>query len=403
VIAPEGGATEDAPLVLWLVNQYADMPGTRSMTHALARRGATVWMVDLLDSLFLTRSDTVVRELDGTAVAALIRHAVQRAGGERPIVIVGADRMAVPMLRGMRDWQQRADDTSALAGAVLLFPNLYRGTPVAGEEPEFFGIVDATNLPVMVFQPERGVYAHRLQGLWRRLLAGGSAAFVRLIPEVKDYYYIEMTAPRLDSLDGVAEVLKYPGEAAAVQALPDQILQAIPLLAGSPHPAEAPPLDSGRAEPLEKQTGLTKVQPTPAPDFALQDLQGRTQTLNDGFDGVQIVNFWATWCPACVEEIPSMQRLAQRYPDRLRIHAIDFKEAPAHVRDFMQEKGLDVSFPIAVDPDGKVADRYGAFAFPTSFVVGPDGRIHYSVNAGIIWDTPEVDRIIRELLEIEPD
>ncbi|MCL7744604.1 TlpA family protein disulfide reductase [Guyparkeria hydrothermalis] len=401
VIAPADGAATDGPLVLWMVNQYGDMPGPTSIAHALVRQGATVWMVDLLDSLFLTRSDTVVRERDGTAVAALIGEAVKRFGGERDIAIVGSDRMAVPILRGMRAWQQGVSDTSALAGAVLLFPNLYRGTPVAGEEPEFFGIVDATNLPVMVFQPERGVYMNRVDRLWQRLLDGGSDAFVRVIPETKDYYFIEMEAARTESLDTVAEVLKSPDDAAAVRALPRQIRESIPLLAGARHPAQAAELDGGRAEPLEKQVGLTRVEPEPAPDFELTDLQGRTQRLDPDFDGVQIVNFWATWCPACVEEIPSMERLAQRYPDRLRIYAIDFKESPEHVRDFMQD--FDISFPVSTDVDGEVAERYGAFAFPTSFMVAPDGRIHYSVNAGIIWDTPEVDAIMRELLAIEPD
>ena len=403
VIEPEGGAAADAPLLLWVANQYGDTAGPRSVAHALARRGATVWMVDVLDSLFLTRSDTVVRERDGAAVEALIRHAVEHAGGQREIAIIGSDRMAVPILRGMRLWQERVDDTSALAGALLLFPNLYRGTPVAGAEPEFFGIVDATNLPVMIFQPERGVYMNRLNDLWQRLLQGGSSAFVRVVPEVKDYYFLEMAEPRTDSLERVAEVLESPKAAPAVQALPGQILESVPLLAEAPHPADALALDDSRSEPLEKQTGLTPVTPQRAPDFELQDLAGNAQGLDEDFDGVQIVNFWATWCPACVEEIPSMERLASRYPERLKIYAIAFKQTPEHLRGFVREQGFDLSFPIPVDPEGEVAERYGAFAFPTSFLVAPDGRIHYSVNAGIIWDTSEVDAIVRELLAIEPE
>ena len=394
-VIESGTPAPDAPLVLWMVNQYGEMPGPESVAHALAREGATVWVVDVMDSLFLPRSDVAVRNLAGAPVGSLVARAVAEG---RPTVLVGADRMAVPILRGMRWWQQRTHDPAQLAGAVLVFPSLYRGAPVAGEDPEFFSIVDATNLPVMVLQPEKGVYRHRLLELRKRLLEAGSPAFVRVLPDIRDYYHLHVEQARTESLDGLEESMD-PAEARAVQALPGQILESIPLLAAADHPWETLALDPERTTPIDRQVGLQPVDPAPAPGFELTDLAGETQSLRDDFDGVQIVNFWATWCPACVEEIPSMERLASRYPDRLKIYAIAFKQSPDHLRTFMQD--FDVSFPVPVDPDGEAAARYGAFAFPTSFLVAADGRIHYSVNAGIIWDTPEVDAIVRELLEIE--
>lgn len=398
VIEPPQGAPEDGPLVLWVVNQYGDLPGPESVALALARRGATVWMVDVMDSLFLPRSDVNVRNIDGEPVGSLIQRAVE-AG--RPTVVVAADRMAVPTLRGMRWWQERSDDPEALAGGVLIFPSLYRGAPVAGEEPELFSIIDATNLPVMLLQPERGVYRHRLLDLRERFLAAGSDLFVQVVPEVRDYYHMHLDEPQPETLEHLDRVMDDPAEARAVQSLPDDILRAIPLLAAAAHPTEVRPIDPERTTPVDRQTGLQPVEPQEAPAFELTDLEGNPQRLDPDFDGVQIVNFWATWCPACVEEIPSMERLASRYPDRLKIYAIAFKQSPEHLREFMQD--FDVSFPVPVDPDGAVAAKYDAFAFPSSFLVAADGRIHYSVNAGIIWDTEEVDAIVRELLEIEPE
>ncbi|MFI9653875.1 TlpA disulfide reductase family protein [Guyparkeria sp. GHLCS8-2] len=398
VIEPPGGASADSPLVLWVVNQYGDTAGPDSVAHALARRGATVWMVDVMDSLFLPRSDVNVRNVDGKPVGSLIQRAVEE---DRPTVVVAADRMAVPTLRGMRWWQQRTNDPDALAGTVLIFPSLYRGAPVAGEEPELFSIIDATNLPVMLFQPERGVYRHRLLDLRERFLRAGSDLFVQVIPGVRDYYHMHLDEPQLDSLDRLETVMEDPAEVRAVQALPGDILRSIPLLAGADHPSRVHPIDPERTTPVDRQTGLQPVEPQEAPDFELTDLEGNPQSLDPDFDGVQIVNFWATWCPACVEEIPSMERLASRYPDQLKIYAIAFKQSPEHLREFMQD--FDVSFPVPVDPDGKVAAKYDAFAFPSSFLVAADGRIHYSVNAGIIWDTEEVDAIVREMLAIEKD
>ncbi|MFO7583043.1 TlpA family protein disulfide reductase [Guyparkeria sp.] len=388
----------DGPLVLWVVNQYGETPGPESVAHELARQGATVWMVDVMESLFLPRSDVSVRNVGGAPVGSLIARAVEE---ERPTVVVGADRMAIPLLRGMRWWQQRTHDTSPLAGAVLIFPSLYRGAPVAGEEPELFSIVDATNLPVMLLQPEQGVYRHRLLDLREHFLQAGSDVYVRVVPGVRDYYHMHLDDAQTESLDRLEQVMDDPDEARAVRDLPGDILRSIPLLAAAHHPDEVRPLDPERTTPIDRQTGLQPVEPQQAPEFELTDLEGNTQRLEGDFDGVQIVNFWATWCPACVEEIPSMERLASRYPDKMKIYAIAFKQSPEHLREFMQD--FDVSFPVPVDPDGEVAARYDAFAFPTSFLVAADGRIHYSVNAGIIWDTEEVDAIVRELLEIEPE
>lgn len=396
----EIGAGNDGPLVLWFTNQYGDIAGPSSVAQALARRGATVWQVDLLESLFLTRTDRAVRELDGAAVAALIQHAIDVAPG-RERVVLGVDRMGVPVLRGMRLWQSQTDDPAALAGTILLFPNLFRGTPIAGQEPEFFGIVDATNLPVMIIQPEMGVYMNRLATLRDRLINAGSPVFTWVVPEAKDFYFVETGEGQTDSLETNDDLLEDPASVKATRALPDQVIASIPLLSAASHSGEVLEINPAHTEPTEKQTGLQPVDPVPAPDFELVDLYDGRQSLRHDFDGVQIVNFWATWCPACVEELPSMERLASRYPDRLRIYGIAFKETPEHLRDFLQH--YDISFPVPVDIDGAVAERYGAFAFPTSFMVAPDGKIHYAVNAGIIWDTPEVDAIMQELLEIKPE
>src|SRR5690606_8093876 len=119
------GNGETGPLFVWLVNQYGERRGIDNLAPVLVERGATVWQVDLLGSLLLQRDNETVRNLDGSAVAALLEAAA--GNGDRPVVAVACDRMAVPLLRGMRLWQERTGDVSAVAGAVLYFPNLYRG------------------------------------------------------------------------------------------------------------------------------------------------------------------------------------------------------------------------------------------------------------------------------------
>jgi len=393
-----GGQNHKGPLILWFTNQYGDVTGPQAIAHALARRGATVWMVDLLDSLLLRRANEVVRGMSGDSVHALIDHAVAQVGTSgRPVVVMGIDRMAVPILRGLRSWQAKAKDTSKVAGAVLMFPNLYRGTPVAGQAPEYMGIAHATNMPVMVLEPQYGVYRNHLNKLLTALQGAGSCTYGWIIHDVRDYFPLHLKTPQNKTLANLAAYMK-PEEAKAMQELPDQILRSIALLQDARHPGTVLPLKKSLEKPTQQRFGLIKVKARPAPDFSLPDLDGRVHRLQHNRHGVTLVNFWATWCPHCIEEIPSMNELAQSYPDHeLRVLSINFKEQRQHVTHFM--KRFNVSFPVLIDRNGEVATEWGVFAFPSSFLVDPQGRIRYSVNSSIDWNTPKVRKIIDSLLK----
>lgn len=395
-----GEKNTQGPLVLWLSNQYGDTIGEVALAHALARRGATVWMVDLLNSLLLPRSNNAVRDLSGHGVRALIEAGVKTG---RPVALVGLDRMAVPILRGMRLWQAEAKDTHAVAGAVLLFPNLYRGTPVAGQEPSFLGVVTATNMPIMVLEPERGVNRNRLGSLLDTLQNVGSPTFGWIIPHVRDYFPMHLKTQENETLKNLPKLMK-PEEAKAMQALPQEILRGITLLTHAPHPTSVLPINESLEKPITQTFGLIAVPAKKAPNFVLPDLQGHIHRLDGGptndRSAVTIVNFWATWCPHCIEEIPSLNELAKRYPSKqLRVLSINFKESRDHVARFM--KKFDVSFPVLIDRQGDVAAQWGAFAFPSSFLVDDQGRVRYSVNAAIDWNTPKVTAIIDHLIQSE--
>ena len=386
-----------APLFLWLTNQYGKTFGERALAHALARRGATVWQVDLLDSLLLPRSNDSVRRLNGHAVAALIAAGVKTG---RPVVLVGLDRMAVPILRGLHHWQRSTTDVQAVAGAILLFPNLYRGTPVAGVPPQFLGIVSATNMPLMILEPERGVNRNRLGELLDALQAAGSPAYAHILPDVRDYFPLHLHQAENDSLAALPKLMK-PAEAKAMQQLPDELLNAAALLEKTPHPTRVLPIDEALETPLQQQFGLIAHQPpTPARNFDLPDLKGdlvRLRVPGQPMAGVTLVNFWASWCPHCVEEIPSMKALAAHYrPDQLRVLSINFKESPTTVSSFI--KPFRIDFPVLIDRDGAVAKQWGVFAFPSSFLVDSSGRVRYSVNASIDWDSPKVRALIDQML-----
>jgi thiol-disulfide isomerase/thioredoxin len=109
-----------------------------------------------------------------------------------------------------------------------------------------------------------------------------------------------------------------------------------------------------------------------------------------------VVNFWATWCGPCVEEIPSLNRLREQMKDQpFELISVNYADTPKKILDFMQKVRVD--FPVLVDPNGKTAQQWNVIGFPSTFVIGKDGKIIYGVNAAIHWDTPEVIEVLRKL------
>ncbi len=115
--------------------------------------------------------------------------------------------------------------------------------------------------------------------------------------------------------------------------------------------------------------------PEPMPPFLVSDVEGNVRSTAEWRGKVVIVNFWATWCPPCREEIPLMIDLANRYKDRLQIIGIseDDDATPEEVRDFAREQ--KINYPIVMGSNGISREYGGVPALPTSFVVNTDGRV----------------------------
>ncbi|WP_019612523.1 TlpA disulfide reductase family protein [Thioalkalivibrio sp. AKL7] len=368
-------------LYLWLLPQAGEHANHARFGHELAAMGVEVWQVDLLDAHFLPRTNESMRSLDGVSVAALLRAAHAQTG--KQVMLVASGRPAITALRGLRQWQEDGPEEAYVLGAALAFPNLMVDTPVAGAHAEFVDVVRATSLPVFLLQPAQGVYRWHLDDILTDLRRGGSAVFVQTVPDVRDFYYLRRTDPE-------------PEEQAAAERLPAQLLQAGRLLASVPRPLAAAPLpEATRA--IEVGRGLVaRDRPRPVADFALTDHLGDEQSLSD-YDGqVVLLNFWASWCPPCVHEIPSMNRMAETLGEGFAIVSVNYQESAEHITAFMQE--VQVDFPVLMDFDGRVAADWRVFAFPSSFILDRDGRVRYSVNSAIEWDDPDVIATVEALM-----
>ena len=113
-----------------------------------------------------------------------------------------------------------------------------------------------------------------------------------------------------------------------------------------------------------------------APDFALRTLEGNTVRLSE-FRGqkVVLINFWATWCPPCRLEMPTMQQIYSEYKDKgFEILAVNIEpDAKQAIRDFVKE--LRLTFPIALDPDMKVTRKFRVIGLPVSVLIDRQGIV----------------------------
>lgn len=124
-----------------------------------------------------------------------------------------------------------------------------------------------------------------------------------------------------------------------------------------------------------------------APAFTLQDPQGNTVSLENALKANKAVllNFWATWCPPCREEIPDLIKLQNDYGAKgFTVIGVDVGESPSKVSAFINQMGIN--YPIALDRDQEVAAQYGIVGIPTSYLVSSDGTIIGEYHAA----TPEL-------------
>ncbi len=138
-----------------------------------------------------------------------------------------------------------------------------------------------------------------------------------------------------------------------------------------------------------------------APDFSLEDLSGRRIEIKSLRGKVVFLNFWATWCVPCREEMPTMEKLDRELKSQgLEIVAVDYKEGPSDVRAFFAQLGL--TFTALMDKEGKVSNDYGTWSVPLSVFINRKGELAGKALGSRRWDSPEAKAFIRGLLEGTP-
>ena len=136
----------------------------------------------------------------------------------------------------------------------------------------------------------------------------------------------------------------------------------------------------------------------PAPNFTLPGLDGKMVSLSNYQGHVVLVNIWATWCPPCVDEMPSMERLYQELKDEnFEIVAISIDAMGAEaVAPFMEKNKL--SFAALLDPEGTIKSVYQTTGVPESFIVNKKGILVEKIIGPRNWADPAAVRYLRDLI-----
>jgi peroxiredoxin len=139
-----------------------------------------------------------------------------------------------------------------------------------------------------------------------------------------------------------------------------------------------------------------------APDFSLEDLSGKRINLKSFRGKVAFLNFWATWCIPCREEMPAMEKLHREFKKAgLEVVAVNFRETKKEVRKFFDELGL--TFTGLLDKEGKVSEEYGAWSLPLSYFVNRKGEFAGKVIGPRKWESDESKAFFKVLLAERPE
>lgn len=139
-----------------------------------------------------------------------------------------------------------------------------------------------------------------------------------------------------------------------------------------------------RVPPIAEGEAAAPLKGAPAPGFSLTGIDGQTHNLGDLRGHPVLVNFWATWCEPCRLEMPAIQARYQRYgSEGLMVLAVDYDEPQADVSAFGQELGL--TFPLLLDPRGRVQKLYQVRGYPSSFFVDRAGTVQV-VQIGVMTE-----------------
>lgn len=181
-------------LLLWFVCDEGHSANEARTAKELAALGYETWFPDMLDAHFLPILPSSLEQLPPEEIQGIITQAIKLSG--KKIVLITAGHGATPILRGAKAWQDEATEQgrSALAGAILFYPDLYSVAPAPGVEAQYHAIVAQTRLPLFIYQGQLSPGRWWLEHLKVEFARGGTKAKSQVLPKVRSHFYVRPDA-----------------------------------------------------------------------------------------------------------------------------------------------------------------------------------------------------------------
>lgn len=387
---------EGVPLIIWVPSEHGLREEIFDLVELMSAQKLAIWLPDFHGSYMLTHSSKSLLSIDPLEISELIDRAM--AQGYERIMVASAGRGAQLALHAARHWQQQHPGDRRLIGMSFIHPHLIEGRPEPGFPADYVPIAHNSNLPIYLIQPEYSTKFARSQEIQNVLSKGGSPVFVHLLKGVSGGFHARSRASLTPTdIREKAQLPKLWSRAMRMLAFSEPA----PVPAQLRMPVASAPQALTRAE--RKQLGFREAKlhpysgdPTP-PALRLTDISGGIIDLAEHRDKVVLVNFWATWCGPCVEEIPSLSRLIDRMQDQpFKVITVNIGEPEATIREFVKQ--IPVNFPILMDKKGDAVRDWHVYAYPSNFLVDQQGRIRYAYRGALAWDAPEIVKTIEDTI-----
>lgn len=374
-------------LLLWLPSERGIRPAHRQHARTLAQAGHEVWLADLHDAYFVERNRNSIDQMPLDDVVGLIDAATQRSNAD--LVLISSSRGAQLALMAAREWQLKNPGQTRIKGIFLTHAYLYEGRPRVGSPARYLPIAQVSNLPIYLLDTQYSTRVARIGELADQLSQGGSQVFTQVLTGVQGGFFARDNASLSDAdrdaKDRYASII-------------DRAVTALKRVS-TPDSAPASDFDTRLFSRRPTQhAGLNPVEnPGPSPALVLKDMDGRSYRLDEHRGKVVLVNFWASWCRPCVEEIPSLHRLHQKVGDPVfEIVTVNVGENRERITRFLERVPIDL--PLLMDRDGEVHKAWQVYVYPSSYLIDQHGKIRYAYLGALEWDSPDNITIIQNLL-----
>lgn len=387
-------------VLLVFPSEYGIQNAERKLLKTLPQQNIEVWISHIFESYFLPASASNLENIPALHIQKIIQKVHNKT--HKKIIVLTSGRGAIPVLRALAQWPDKMSPTY-FSGLILMHPKLFINTPAPGLVAELMPSVKATNQLIYLIQPKQSPFWWNRNIAIERLQQSGSDVFIHSIKNARNRYYFRADATQQER-NLAADYPKLIYRAATqIKLYP---VKQRPLIS---HVATKDTVTS-----IKTHRRLSKYLGSPIPpslklerfrritlDNSTLSTSQNTYTLHSDTGKVLLVNFWASWCPPCVHEMPSMQKLTHeinaKSKDAFKIIAVNMGEDSKTINEFLNTK-VSVDFDILLDSNGTALKQWKIFAFPTSFIIDKKGTIRYAIYGAINWLEADVIEKITMLI-----